>query len=106
MKDKIKKELYCLHCTKEKLKNGSYKSYLDMAKGVVIILVVLGHSGTISHKVNVWLSTFHLPTFFIVSGILMNLKQEIQLPIISFLYTKIRRILVPYICFSMCTVFW
>jgi len=74
-----------------------------MVKGIAIILVVLGHSGTINGTINTWLSTFHLPAFFIVSGILMHAKKEAKRPLLSNLKHKSIRLFVPYICFSIGT---
>lgn len=106
MKEKIKLELSRVYCTQTQSPNKDYKNYLDMVKGIAIILVVLGHSGTITFTVNTWLSTFHLPVFFVISGILLNLKHEIQAPIITILKNKIRHLFIPYICFSICTIFF
>lgn len=103
MTEKIKQELHCLYCTKAQNKNENHKFYLDMVKGIAIILVVLGHSGTISGTINTWLSTFHLPAFFIVSGILMNVKKESHRPLLYTLKHKCRQLFIPYICFSMAT---
>ena len=49
--------------------------YIDMVKGVGIILVVLGHSTYISEQALTWLASFHMPLFFIVSGLLFAYKQ-------------------------------
>jgi len=106
MIEKIKQELHSLICTKSQIKNENYKIYLDMVKGIAIILVVLGHSGTINNTVNTWLSTFHLPAFFIISGILMNTKQEAQLSLPHILKHKLKRLFIPYICFSIGTAFF
>lgn len=106
MKAKIRDEIRSLFSTKEQLQNEEYEIYLDMVKGIAIFLVVLGHSGTISISINKWLSTFHLPAFFIISGILMNLTQKAEIPFSIFLKNKIKQILVPYLCFSFVTIFF
>lgn len=41
--------------------------YFDIAKGIAIILVILGHN-EIPHTVNRFIFSFHMPLFFIVSG--------------------------------------
>jgi len=106
MKEKIWQELRCLYCTKAQTNNENHKFYLDMVKGIAIILVVLGHSGTINNTINTWLSTFHLPAFFIVSGILMNAGKENQRPLLSNLKHKAKRLFIPFICFSIGTAFF
>ena len=75
--------------------------YLDMVKGLAIILVVLGHIEYISHPLRVWISSFHMPVFFIVSGMLIRYKNEDQKPISELLRKKARQILIPYFWFSL-----
>ena len=47
---------------------GKRIRYFDMAKGLGIILVVLGHIEYISDELRAWISSFHMPLFFILSG--------------------------------------
>ena len=49
---------------------------LDMAKGIGIILVVVGHSTFLEENVLTWISSFHMPLFFVLSGILIRKKNE------------------------------
>ncbi len=86
--------------TRIQSQNGRRKTYLDMVKGICIILVVLGHSEYVSHYTNIWLSTFHLPAFFIVSGYLTEMKMEFQKNFREILIKKVRSLLVPYFIFS------
>ena len=50
--------------------------YLDMVKGIGIILVVVGHSTYVSDGTLTWLASFHMPLFFILSGILFAYKES------------------------------
>lgn len=38
--------------------------YLDMAKGIGIFLVILGHIEYIQEDTLKWISSFHMPLFF------------------------------------------
>lgn len=51
---------------------------LDFAKGIGIILMVLGHSFSGGHgdALKVWFYSFHMPLFFLVSGMIAYLKEE------------------------------
>lgn len=77
--------------------------YIDRAKGVAILLMVLGHAapGKIIHT---WIFAFHMPLFFIVSGVLMREK---YLGTISFLEVgnsfkkRLFQLGVPYVVFSL-----
>ena len=97
---RIKEEFALLYSTKAQSQDGKRITYLDMVRGLAIFLVVVGHSGLIGHEHNVWLSTFHLPAFFVVSGILMQLKKEDEQPLRKVVVHKIKGIMLPYIWFS------
>lgn len=75
--------------------------YLDVVKGFGIILVVFGHIEYISQPLRIWLSSFHMPLFFLVSGMLIRYKNEPELSMSALLTRKARGILVPYLWFSL-----
>lgn len=98
---RIKDELALLYSTKAQSQNGKRITYLDMVRGIAIFLVVAGHSGLIGHEHNIWLSTFHLPAFFVVSGLLMQMKKEDEQPLGKVVIHKIKGIMLPYVWFSL-----
>lgn len=47
--------------------------YIDAAKGIGILLMVLGHIWTDScAEIVIWLYSFHVPMFFILSGMVVK----------------------------------
>ena len=83
-------------------------TYFDLAKGIGIILVVLGHMENINTGLRVWISSFHMPLFFVVSGMLMAAKNEVSLcpdndviDMKALTIKKAKGILVPYFWFSL-----
>lgn len=83
--------------------------YLDMAKGIGVILMVAGHVisymqtndykaylGPIYH----WIASFHMPLFFIISGILLWITGEEKKDMKQILLRKGKSLLLPYIVFS------
>ena len=64
--------------------------YFDIAKGIALIAVVLGHIGI--RSINSVVYTFHLPVFFIVTGYFINKKRSI----LDFIKNKARYLLLPY----------
>ena len=76
--------------------------YFDLAKGIGIFLVVLGHATFVNDHVITWVFSFHMPLFFMISGILMAKSDLKDLPFRVFLHKKLRSILIPYLCFSIC----
>lgn len=75
--------------------------YLDMAKGIGIILVVIGHSGKGSDGLITWLTSFHMPLFMIISGMLLCYKKEEEQSFLLNIKGKFFQIMVPYIIFSV-----
>lgn len=75
--------------------------YFDMAKGFGIILVVLGHIEYISDPLRAWISSFHMPLFFVVSGMLICYKSEVNLPLRDSFKKKAKGLLIPYFWFSV-----
>lgn len=53
--------------------------YLDFARGISVLLVIIGHMVSLSHGLGQWIYSFHIPIFFIISGILIFFKNEIKL---------------------------
>lgn len=76
-------------------------TYFDMVKGFAIILVVLGHVEYISHPLRTWISSFHMPVFFIVSGMLIRYKNETDRDLKTLIPRKAKGLLVPYFWFSL-----
>lgn len=69
---------------------------IDFAKGIGIILVVLGHLN-IPAVLRIWIYMFHMPLFFIISGYLERGKKESIRRVLS---KKTLQLLVPYYLFG------
>ncbi|MBR1931112.1 MAG: acyltransferase [Lachnospiraceae bacterium] len=70
--------------------------YVDIARGIAICCIVLGHLGV--GEINRIVFTFHVPLFFFLSGFFMNNKYAFR----EFVRRKARNLLVPY--FVTCLV--
>ena len=75
--------------------------YLDMARGVGMILVVLGHVPYIDSGVRQFITVFHMPLFFLISGILLEQKGEEEKNYFGLIRKKLRSIMIPYVVFSL-----
>lgn len=75
--------------------------YIDMVKGVGIILVVIGHSTYVSDTVLTWLASFHMPLFFLVSGMLFAHKNSVQEPFPVYVKKRFFGMMIPYFWFSL-----
>lgn len=70
-------------------------AWLDTAKGLGIIMVILGHCVYTSSIAWNTIFAFHMPLFFILSGYLFRLKQWKNL-----LSSKINSLVIPYVFYS------
>lgn len=71
-------------------------SYFDVAKGIGIVSVILGHMSI--GWINTIVFTFHMPLFFIISGYFIKKK-----PGKAMIAKKARQLLIPY-CITCLTV--
>lgn len=73
---------------------------IDAIKGVGVFLVILGHNKSL---INDWIYSFHIPLFFILSGIFHSSKDNYYM----FFLKKIRTLIIPYIFLSIpLYIFW
>ena len=73
--------------------------WIDIAKGMSIILVVYGHSGLASVPyIGDWFAAFRMPFFFFVSGILFSADKYPGLQ--SFIKRRWKTLIRPYFIFS------
>lgn len=74
---------------------------LNSLRGFGILLVVLGHTSQFAGLVH-WIFSFHMPLFFIISGMLFHERQFLD----SF-KKKVARLLIPYLFFGIVTfAYW
>lgn len=67
--------------------------YIDIAKGIGILLVIAGHLFVYKKPISRWIFSFHMPLFFILSGICYKMDSTIS---VEYLKKKCRTLLVPF----------
>lgn len=75
--------------------------YLDAARGLAILLVVLGHIWETDELLPVLIYSFHVPLFFMISGILTAYSGREHRPLRCFILSGLRSLLVPYLFFEL-----
>lgn len=65
--------------------------YIDIAKGIAVICIILGHLG--NDSINRVVFTFHVPIFFFITGYFISQNK----PVKEFILGKFRTLIVPYI---------
>lgn len=78
--------------------------YYDIARGLGIIFVVIGHIETVYMPFRSYIVYFHMALFFIISGMLIMETGEEQKKWTAVSGKKISRIMVPYFLFSVISV--
>ena len=73
----------------------------DMARGIGVLLVILSHLETVNSEVLTWISTFHMPLFFVLSGVTMSLWSERAESLKDQVKRRSRSLLIPYFWFSL-----
>ena len=72
--------------------------YIDIAKGFAIMLMVFGHTFSAHQEtmIMVWIYSFHMPLFFLTTGILYRIKEKKGLKQRIKLNKKILTLLLPF----------
>jgi hypothetical protein len=79
--------------------------FINSMKGIDIIIIIISHIAGINYIFNCWISAFMLPTFFAVSGFLMQYNEETENSFMTVLKKKARQLLIPYLWFSVINIF-
>lgn len=74
---------------------GSRIVYIDVAKAIGIMLMVLGHIHFDVYYFDRMVYAFHMPLFFIVSGILYRRPESI----LGYIGKKAKTLMIPYAIF-------
>ncbi len=75
--------------------------FFDIAKGMGIILVIIAHIEYVDFGIRNYIVSFHMPLFFVISGMLACLTGEPKRDFRTVLFKKLKRIMLPYLIFSV-----
>lgn len=81
--------------------------YLDNARGLALLGVIVGHIGKIFPHDSIlimWIYSFHIPLFFIISGALLYYKDTVNKRFLGLIISRIKSILLPYIMFCLVNI--
>lgn len=85
--------------------DGRRDPWIDVLKGIGIILVITGHV-SLENGLNEWIYTFHMPLFFALSGYLWS-RSTRKTCLKEFVLKRIKTILWPYIFFRILLItYW
>lgn len=86
---------------REKTVTAARDIRIDVARGIAIILVILGHCSDelTGHGLHHVVYLFHVPLFFFLSGMVLRAPESVRaLP--ALVLKKIKRLFVPYVIFG------
>ncbi len=84
--------------------------YYDNAKALLIFLVVLGHILQYANRdysilpfslIQCFIYSFHMPAFFMISGMLFNLEKWKKKHFRSFIISRLKLLMLPYLFFEV-----
>ena len=74
--------------------------WLDIAKGITILLMILGHT-SIPRIPSNFIFSFHMPLFFLASGWCTNWGKD---SLIRFINKKIKNLIIPFVVYSIIVI--
>lgn len=88
-------------------------SYIDSAKAILIVLVVLGHILQYANPnydilpytlLQEFIYSFHMPAFFLLSGILSDAEEQRKRSFADLMKNRLRTLIIPYIFFELIAI--
>ena len=76
--------------------------WVDIAKGIGVFLVVIGHMPSFPEWLRAWIFSFHMPLFFLLSG--YTKKDDKHLSVKDLIVKAFRRNVKPYFYYSIIVV--
>lgn len=76
--------------------------YLDNVKAFAMVMIILGHSALSEFhpQINLWIQSFHVPIYFVISGIIFQRKEK-HCSVVKYNFIKkVKSYLVPFYIFE------
>lgn len=73
--------------------------WVDLAKVLGLYLMILGHGNLVDDDLRFYIYSFHMPLFFLVSGLFVKNKDGNQL--YSTIVSAFKSLIIPYLCLNM-----
>jgi len=74
--------------------------YIDNAKAMAILLVIIGHTDGIPHFLEIFIYSFHMPAFFFLSGYLVK-DSKLGIKFKTYAGIQFRNLIIPYLFFAV-----
>ena len=87
-----------------KVNKNNRRGYLDIAKAIGLMIVLINHIELSLGGVNRYLGAFYVSEFFLLAGITFRMKETETTR--EFIIKKAKRLLVPYVGYSIFYLLW
>lgn len=74
--------------------------WIDTARGIAILLVLIGHAG-VSVDINRYILSFHMPLFFFLSGMVFDNEKYRKLDGRRYIQKNLKELMIPYLVFDI-----
>ena len=74
--------------------------WIDQLKAIGFFFVILGHL-EINETFQLWIYSFHMPLFLLVTGLTFNFDKAFRTDFKTFFLTRVKRLIIPYFWMSM-----
>jgi fucose 4-O-acetylase-like acetyltransferase len=86
---------------KEKARIGATRlAWIDVAKGITILLVVVGHTAPFGSTMRNYVFSFHMPLFFILSGYTAKSAKSAK-EYVQHIIKNFCKLILPCVCVEM-----
>lgn len=85
----------------ESMSTSERVKWIDYSKGIGILLVVIAHGLAKDNLINIYSYSFHLPLFFLISGITLKEDRMLKDSFINIIIRNAKSILLPYYFYAM-----
>lgn len=76
--------------------------FVDIMKALCIMLVILGHADFANAPIKSWIYSFHMPVFFLITGMTFNMNcSRTQEATYAFVYKKFKSLMIPFILWGV-----
>lgn len=84
-------------------KGKNFTPWINYVKGIAIILVLIAHDLEGDNWLNIWIYSFHMPVFMVLSGFLIK-ETTISQPFSKVLKKYLKSLILPYYLIGFCVL--
>ncbi len=80
-------------------------AWIDQLRGIAFYFVIVGHMLTTDTVVGLWINSFHMPLFFLITGFTLNIEKTEKTKFKDLFITLSKRMLISYFFLNLISIF-